>query len=332
MKTALILAGAVAKGAFEAGVLEVLTQREITVSAIVSTSAGSLNAALYATGLRFNRPRLAAETLVSLWQDHAGWLDIVQPTWRGLVDHTGLSSTDALEKLLFEGMQRVADEPQGGKSSVRLQMVTTNLSGSACARGGEDATTFEHVVSFSDGDFDTPEGRRRIAHGALASAAFPVLFVPVALPGVGPCIDGGTVNNTPISWALEAGVERVILVTGNPRVIPQGSELGGVALVGKEVDIAVNERLFRDLLQARKVNSKLAALEATLGDLPLDESQRKKVLDVLAWKHLELFEVRPENQLQGNAFSALGKPELRREYIKIGREAAMRDLPQSKPR
>ncbi len=326
-RTALILAGAVAKGAFEAGVLSVLAEREFEIGSLVSTSAGSLNASLFATGVRFNRTRLATDTLLSLWQEHAGWSDIVQPTWRGVLDHTGLSSTDALEEILFEGMERVAHEPPGGAARpVRLQQITTNLNGAVRRYGGIDATTFEHVIEFADEDFDTRAGRQRIAHGALASAAFPVLFVPVTLPGVGPCVDGGAVNNTPISWALDSGIERVIVVTGNPLEIPNEPELAGTTLLGKEVDIAINERLFRDLFQARKVNEKLSALNATLNTLPLDAGQRAKVLDVLGWKPLELIEIRPGTSLPGNAFSALSKPALRVEYIELGRQAAERAL------
>ncbi len=149
MKTALILAGAVAKGAFEAGVLAVLQERGIELEALVAASAGSLNAALYATGVRFNRTRLAAETLLSLWREHAGWSDIVQPTLRGVLEHTGVSKTDALQKLLFEGMQQVSggEPPVGGARAVRLQLVTTNLNGATRSEGEIHATTFEHVSS-----------------------------------------------------------------------------------------------------------------------------------------------------------------------------------------
>jgi NTE family protein len=328
MKTALILAGAVAKGAFEAGVLWEIEQRGIEVSAVVSTSAGSLNGALYATGLRFNRTRLAVETLASLWREHAGWRDVVQPTLSGVIGGTGLSSTDMLQKLLFDGMQVVSRERrEGSPRAVKLQLVTTNLSGATRTKDGTDGTTFEHVSAFSDAAFDTEDGRREIARAALASAAFPLLFVPVELPGVGPCVDGGTVNNTPINWAIEDGVERVIVVTGNPREMPKESHLHGMGLIGKEVDIAINERLFRDLFQARKVNKKLAELQKTFDAMSLGASERAQILDVLGWKPLELIEIRPRKPLAGNAFSALSDPALRAEYMESGQEAARSALP-----
>jgi predicted acylesterase/phospholipase RssA len=44
---ALILPGAVAKGAYEAGAIEELTHREIRIDRIVATSSGALNGVAY---------------------------------------------------------------------------------------------------------------------------------------------------------------------------------------------------------------------------------------------------------------------------------------------
>lgn len=323
MSTALVLAGAVAKGAFEAGVLAVLAERDVRPSAIVATSAGSLNAALFATGLRFGRARQATDSLLKLWREEATWTSIVRPTLRGLVDHTGVSSTDALERIVLGGMNHIAQEPlQSAPRPINLKLVTASLNGDTVVEQGIARTTFEHVENFEDRDFESEHGRQRVAHAALASAAFPVLFVPVQLPNVGPCIDGGAVNNTPISWALDSGADHVVVVAGNPLRIPREAELGGAELLGKEVDIAINERLFRDLWQARRVNQKLEALQAAMQQLSLSTEQRTKLLGVLDWKPLKITEIRPSEPLPGNAFSALGDAELRNEYIQLGRAAA----------
>ena len=327
MTTALVLAGAVAKGAFEAGVLAVLAQRNIEVRAIVATSAGALNAALFATGLRHGRASLAAETLTSLWREEATWTNIVRPTLRGLFEHTGLSSIDALEKIVQRGMDGIANAQLPDlKRPVNLKLITTSLNGETRSERGVETTTFEHVMNFQDGDFDTEQGRQPVARAALASSAFPVLFVPVSLAGVGPCIDGGAVNNTPISWALESGADHVIVVTGTPLNAPSEPELKGLELIGKEVDVAINERLFRDLQQARSVNQKLADLRAALAGLPLDDAQRDAVVGALGWAPLAITEIRPERPLRGNAFAALGDAQLREEYIQAGRDAAERAL------
>jgi predicted acylesterase/phospholipase RssA len=149
-----------------------------------------------------------------------------------------------------------------------------------------------------------------------------VLYEPVHLPGVGPCVDGGVVNNTPITWAIEGGADRVIVVTGNPAAEGRDHELSGVELLAHEVDIAINERLFRDLLYARSVNDKLKRLEGAFQSQNLNDAQRSEVLKALRWKPLDIVEIRPTRALPGNAFSGLRDRDVRREYLKIGRESA----------
>lgn len=327
MSTALVLAGAVAKGAFEAGVIAEITSRQIDVNAIVATSAGALNAALLATGLCHGNAQLAAEKLIALWRQQATWMNIVRPTLRGLFEHTGLSSSDALGELLLGAMDEVARQSAGGaRRGVSLSLVATSLAGETRTEHGIASTTFEHVATFHSDAFETREGRQRVARAALASSAFPLLFTPVTLPDAGPSIDGGAVNNTPISWALSAGAERVIVVTGNPLQSRPEPELRGAELIGKEIDITINERLFRDLRQARRVNQKLDALTQVLSELSLDDQARARVLGTLGWKPLEIVEVRPPESLRGSAFSGLSDAALRDEYIRIGREAARRAL------
>ena len=90
-KTALILAGAVAKGAFEAGALAVLSQHaaEIPISRIVAASSGALNAAIYATGVRAGRELDVGERLADLWQHDADWHHVLKVSPRALVGRRG---------------------------------------------------------------------------------------------------------------------------------------------------------------------------------------------------------------------------------------------------
>jgi NTE family protein len=326
MTTALVLAGAVAKGAFEAGVLSVLVERGIAIDAIVATSAGGLNAAVFATGVRFGNARLATEVLAALWADKAEWRHVVSPTLRGILGWQGLSTSAALERIVTDGMERVAASPlHGDKRDISLQLVTTTLHGKVHHSKGVRTTTFEHVLKLADADFDTSAGRSRVARAAAASGAFPMLYVPVDIVGVGPCVDGGAVNNTPISWAIEAGADRVVVVTGNPLELP-AEPLAGASLLGKEVDIAVNERLFRDLMQARRVNKKLEAVDQALEHVPQAEraTTRAAVRAALGWSPLEIIEIRPAQALPGDAFSGLRDRSQRLAYLEAGRQAAAR--------
>jgi hypothetical protein len=89
------------------------------------------------------------------------------------------------------------------KQEIELRIVVAAINGVRGAIGKKAATTFEKVLSFSGVDFDTQEGLERVFQCASAACAFPGLYSPVELPELGPCFDGGTVNNTPIAYALE---------------------------------------------------------------------------------------------------------------------------------
>jgi NTE family protein len=329
MATALILAGAVAKGAFEAGVLSVIAKQRFEIASLVATSAGALNATLYAAGLRYRRAPLGAEVLHDLWLNKATWGRIVRPSLRGIFGGRGLSSAAGLEAVLSDGLSRVVPSSLSelrDPAPVSLTLVATSLNGAVRPNGNSRATSFEHAVSFDGSVFDTQSGRHRVCRAALASAALPILFEPVELPDVGPSIDGGIVNNTPISHAIDAGIERVIVITGNPLEAENRRTFRCLDLVGQAADIAVNERLFRDLLQARKVNDKLDRLAEALNAAGASAAQLAAVNGALGWKKLEVIEIRPETPLQGNAFDALGSRQLRAEYLDLGVRAAQRAL------
>jgi NTE family protein len=329
MATALILAGAVAKGAFEAGVLSVIAEQRFEIASLVATSAGALNATLYAAGLRYRRAPLGAQVLHDLWLDKATWANIVRPSLRGLFGGRGLSSAAGLEAVLSDGLSRVVPSSLSelrDPAAVSLTLVATSLNGALRPNGNSRATSFEHAVSFDGSVFDTRSGRDRVCRAALASAALPILFEPVELPDVGPSIDGGIVNNTPISHAIDAGIDRVIVITGNPLEAKNRRAFRFLDLVGQAADIAVNERLFRDLLQARKVNDKLDRLTDALRASGASAAQRAAVSSALGWKKLDVIEIRPETPLQGNAFDALGSRQLRAEYLDFGVRAAQRAL------
>jgi NTE family protein len=334
MATALILAGAVAKGAFEAGVLSVVAREVSDISHIVATSAGALNGAVYAAGIRLGRAARAAEILDELWRERASFSNVVRPSLGAIFHARGFADASGLRDVVDEALQRVTRDvaANAARAEIELGLVTAMLAGKIVpGAGGAEASTFEQLVAFRGEDFDSEGGRARVREAALASAAFPFLFAPVTVEGVGACIDGGAVNNTPISYALDGGVARVIVVTGNPVRSSDASQFRGVDLIGQVVDIVINERLFRDLHRARRVNAKLAELEALFERLELDSGEREQLRATLGWKPLEVVEIRPTSALPGNAFSGLRDAGLRAEYIAIGQEVAagaLRGLPQ----
>jgi NTE family protein len=332
VENALILAGAVAKGAFEAGALEVLAARGIGVRRIVSASAGSLNGAVFAAGLRIGRALDAARSLVELWTDHASWNDVFAPSAMALFGLRGLSRTDRVRAILEEQLARWLDDPAAPPTAARvpieLRLVVTLANGTVEALGPGHATTFERVLPFDGSALDDRDARQPLVAAAIASAAFPLVFVPVDLgPGLGPAFDGGAVDNAPIHEAVHGTqVDRVFVVSTGPAEVPPLPSFSGEALVNRLAEILIGERLFRDMADAFQTNASLRALDALVTDGTLTPAQLGRVRQSLGWsglRPLEIVPIRPSRPLEGGPFSGFFSADTRRGYIEEGRRAAV---------
>jgi NTE family protein len=194
-RTAFVLSGGASLGAVQAGMLRALYERDITADLLVGTSAGALNAAFIAS-----RPQTieTARALRRVWCDLQRD-DIFPVSMRALVgglcgkrDH--LVPDAALRRL------------------VRRHIDYEDLA---------DAATPVHVVAYDV----TAAQEVLLSEGSavdaiIASAAIPGVFPPVAI-GDWQLIDGGVVNNTPISHAVALGAERVYVLptqTGPRRI------------------------------------------------------------------------------------------------------------------
>jgi NTE family protein len=185
-RTAFVLSGGASLGAVQAGMLRALYERGITADLLVGTSAGALNAAFIAS-----RPQTVetARALRRVWYDLQRD-DIFPVSVRALVaglcgrrDH--LVPDDALRRV------------------VRRHIGYEDL---------VDAVTPLHVVAYdviAAQEVLLSEGSA--VDAIVASAAIPGVFPPVAI-GDRRLIDGGVVNNTPISHAVALGAERVYVL------------------------------------------------------------------------------------------------------------------------
>jgi NTE family protein len=111
-----------------------------------------------------------------------------------------------------------------------------------------DAAIPLHLVAF-----DLVEGRERLlsegpaVEAVTASASIPGIFPPVAISEQR-LIDGGVVNNTPISHAVELGAERIyILPTQEPHSRPARVPTGALDAAIQGVHLLVGSRLEADV-------------------------------------------------------------------------------------
>jgi NTE family protein len=326
IRIAVVLAGAVAKGAFEAGVLQALAHRNVQVVRIVGSSSGALNGTMLAAAVRARDLTGGTTRLVELWRDKAGWTDVFHASFHALVGREGVSDSTKLVALL---RQQIAPMPQG--DDITLRLLTAPLGGVTGNIGAMPATTYEAMIELTGADFATPASLERVFASATASSAFPLLFAPVDLPELGPCVDGGAVNNTPVKWALDGTArDRIdaIIVIGTSAEQRAGAPvepLQGVTLASHLASMLIGERLYRDLHEAEDVNERLANLEALVTQGVLDRAQLDRVLTAIAWdgwRRVRILQIRPLEELPGTAFSGFFDEGLREQYIAAGLDRA----------
>lgn len=321
---ALVLAGAVAKGAFEAGALQVLAEAGVRVVRLVAASSGALNAVAFAAGVRACRERVAAAELVELWRDQATWRDILHLDWRDPVEREGLSDLSRVREILRRAV-RPAPERATALAPVSLRLVLAPLDGVDGVIDGQPATTYEKVLDFTGRDFDEASRLEGVFTAALASASFPFVFAPTEVPGLGRCIDGGAVNNTPIHYAIGAAgdpqVDAVVVLSPTVEHVrtPPG-ELRGTEYIGHLVDMLINERLYRDLREVERRNRALRAL-AALPSKRCGPDAIATLQSALGWeaaRTVDVVQIRPLVPLPGTSFSAFHDADQRADYIASG--------------
>ena len=201
----LALGGGAARGFAHVGVIQVLEEAGVRPDLVVGTSAGSLVAALYASGRDGRQLQQAAETM-----EEAAFTDWTLPIFnRGM--------------LRGEALARYVNANVGGRPIERMQLplgiVATNLATGA-------------GVLFQRGDTGS---------AVRASSAVPALFVPVKI-GDQEYVDGGLVSPTPARYARQMGAELVIAVdiSSAPEGNPSGDSiqilLQTFAIMGKSIN------------------------------------------------------------------------------------------------
>lgn len=174
-RVGLALGGGAARGFAHVGVIQVLEEAGIRPDLVVGTSAGSLVAALYASGKNGAQLQQVAETM-----EEAAFTD-----WTLPIFSRGMLRGDALARYVNAqvGSRTIESLP------MPLGVVATDLnSGDA--------------VLFQRGDIGT---------AVRASSAVPAVFQPVKISGH-EYVDGGLVSPVPVRYAHQMGAELVVAV------------------------------------------------------------------------------------------------------------------------
>jgi NTE family protein len=202
---AFVLGGGGSLGAVEVGMLEALTEQQVTPDFVVGTSVGSLNGAVIAQD-----PKGAAHRLSHAWAR----ITRHQIFPGGLVAQVRTLQHSKSHLFPATGLAAVITEFLGPTASfddlaLPLAVVTTDVE-----------TALPHVID---------EGS--LLPALLASAAIPGIFAPVVHDGRR-LYDGGLVANVPLHQALARGARSLVVLdcTVPGRLLPPPETLAEVVL------------------------------------------------------------------------------------------------------
>jgi len=316
-RTGVVLSGGFYHGAFQIGALLRLTEESIPIFYIVGSSVGAVNGAALSIGkvpqavhtwrmitqediFQFNTVKFIRETLRNVKSGGLG------PD--GIFDHTPLRE-------LFRNFGRPEDIIA---SPIPLDIITTNLQ------------KREKEV-FSSRDPRIARDPERIEEAILASCAIPIFFKPVVIDGC-QYLDGGIVDNAPLSHAIKAGCDTIIFIdvsSSGGMIVRQKDRKRTLALPKEpqefhgfnSIGLVVAEILTRtaleyDIRRAGEVNEDIEAFDAfrswVLARHPLSSQQDHEQLksyearfSFLKKKKVQIVVVKPERLLP--ALSPFGK-------------------------
>ena len=169
------VAGGAARGFAHIGVIQVLEEAGIKPNLVVGTSAGSVVAAIYASGKTGAQLQRIADVM-----DQSALTD-----WNMSILKRGMMRGEALERFIRQqtGSKNIEQLP------LSLGVVATDL------QSGEG-------ILFQKGD---------IATAVHASSAVPSVFEPVKI-GEREYVDGGLVSPVPVRYARQMGADIVVAV------------------------------------------------------------------------------------------------------------------------
>lgn len=251
--TAFVLSGGGSLGSVQVGMLLALAQQGIAPDVIVGTSVGAINAAFIA-----NHPgRSGVEELARIW--------------------SGLSRRQIFPTDPLRLMRVAARREPGFANPAPLRRLLERHLG---YRQIEEARCSLTVVATEVATGrEVHVGRGDVVDAVMASAALPGVFPPVQV-GAHLLMDGGVVNNTPISAAVAHGADVVyVLPTGYACALP-GPPRSPIGMAMHAVTVAIQQRLISDVQALQdSVTLRVAPPLCPLAVSPVDFSHTAELVE-----------------------------------------------------
>jgi NTE family protein len=277
MTTAFVLSGGGNLGAVQVGMLRALVERGERPDVIIGTSVGAVNGGWLASGSEVRD----VDHLAAIWE--------------------GLSRDDIFPLSLFGGLVGFLGRRDHLVSNVSLRRL---LEREVKFRRLEDAPIPLTVIAA-----DVLTGREAaFSHGdavetILASAAIPGVYPAVEIEGR-PMIDGGVVNDTPVSHAVAAGADTIWALPTGFACSGERAPKGALGMVLHAIGIMSSQRLAMDIEKyGDHVDLRVVPPPCPLDISPTDFSRADELLEAgystaKAWFDMGTPPVRPDVTLQ----------------------------------
>ena len=251
-KIVFVFSGGASLGSQEIGMLKAIIEYGITADFVVGTSVGALNATYYAYNPSLNGAQKLEEIWKSITSNDIFPFSALKSVKRIVKGSNYLIDPSGLEKLLLE----VIPCKNLDNTKIPVHVVAS------------DILTGEEVV-FSSGE---------VVQKLLASAAIPMIYPPVEI-GNHILVDGGVLNNTPISTAIRFGATKVIVFptgyTCDRREVPSNL----IEMVLTSYSYMQHQKLATDIeLYKDKVNLKIIPPLCPVKVSPNDFSKSEELI------------------------------------------------------
>ncbi len=183
-KTAFVFSGGASLGALEVGMLKAIVEEGYKADMVLGSSVGSLNGAIYAYDPTIEGVKILEQTWRKIKTFDVFTPSVITPIKNIATFGQYLISPKNLRKLIIENVKYSKIE----ETKIPLFITAT------------DINTGDEVVM----------NKGLLVEALLASSGIPGLFPPQRM-GKRLLVDGGLVNNSPISSAVKLGAEKVVV-------------------------------------------------------------------------------------------------------------------------
>lgn len=277
MTTAFVLSGGNNLGAVQVGMLRALAEHGEHPDLIIGASVGAINGGWLAAGCDV----AAIDRLAATWESMSRSDIFPLSPVGGLLGFIGqrdhLISNGNLRRLLKRQLQfeNLEDAP------IPLTVISTDL-----LTGRENAITKGSAI-----------------RAILASAAIPGVFPAVDIDGR-PQIDGGVVNDTPVSHAIKAGADVIWALPTGFSCSASKAPTSALAMILHAIGMMASQRLVIEIERYRATTDlRIVPPPCPLDISPIDFSQAPRLIEAgystaMAWLEMGRPPVRPEITLQ----------------------------------